>query len=299
MPLATQIRAKVNTTIYNLTDGTIGYRLLDEGLAMAPIRRLSERGPLQHGTTDLGFRLDPRKFMLTLTTPPAAGLDVLYNNRKTLINIFKPLTTIPIQIEYTLANGDVRQLDCFVDGDFRIDETDRQGFMQKVGISLMAPDPTFYDPTPQTLSFILPVGTNPTTVPLAVPMYVGSTNINQTTAFPYVGTWQTNPVITITGPISSPVITNQTTGEKLDFTGTLILNGDVWTIDTRYGYKTVKDSSGNNQIAALSDDSNLSTFHLDVDPVAAGGINNINITNGAATQYTSVVLSFYNRYIGI
>jgi hypothetical protein len=299
MPSATQIRAKVNGNIYNLTDGTISYRLLDEGLAMAPVRRLSERGPLQHGTTDLGFRLDPRKFMLTLTTPQAADIATLYNNRKILINIFKALTIYPVQLEYTLPNGDVRQIDCFVDGDLRMDEADRQGYMQKAAISLTAPDPTFYDPTQQTLSFILPAGTNPTTVPLAVPMYVGSTNINQTTAFPYAGTWQTNPVITITGPISSPIITNQTTGEKLDFTGTVLLNGDVWTIDTRYGYKTVKDSSGNNQIAALSDDSNLATFHLDVDPVAAGGINNINITNGAATQYTSVVLSFYNRFIGI
>jgi hypothetical protein len=295
-PLSTQIVAKVGPNRYNLTDGTIAWRILDENLAMAPVRRLQEQGPLQHGVTDLGFRLDPRIFALTLKTAINLTLAALYDNRKELINIFKPLSDLPVSLEYTLANGDVRQIDCYVNGNFKIDEESRQGFMQSVVIPLKAPDPTFYDPLQQTESFNLSAGGSPTTVPLAVPLTVGTLSINQTKTINYPGTFQTNPVITIVGPISNLVITNETTGEKLDFTGTAI--SGTWTIDTRYGFKTVEDSSGTNQIAAISDDSNLATFHLEIDPTAPGGANSIKVVGTSASAGTQVYFQWFNRYIG-
>ena len=297
MAANTQILAIVSATTYNLTDGSVAWRIQDENLAMAPIRRLTEQGPLQHGVTDLGFRLDERKFMLTLKTAINLTLAQLYDNRKQLINIFKPLSSIPIQLQYTLANGDVRQIDCYVDGEMKIDEQSRSGYMQKVGISLYAPDPTFYDPIQQTVNFTLSAGGSPTTIPLAVPMTVGSLSVNQTIAVNYAGTFQTNPILTIIGPLTNLVITNLTTNEKLDFTGTAITG--TWTIDTRYGYKTVKDGSGANQIATLSDDSSLATFHLDIDPTAPGGANNIKVVGTAASAVTQIYLSYFNRYIGI
>jgi hypothetical protein len=184
-------------------------------------------------------------------------------------------------------------------GKLQIDEESRQGFMQTAVIPLRAADPTFYDPTQVTVTFGLTAGGTPTTVPLPVPFNVGTSTINQTVAVAYPGTFYAYPIITILGPITDPVITNLTTNEKLDFTGTTITGGDVWTIDTRYGYKTVKDSTGTNKIAAISDDSALATFHLDMDPTAPAGTNNIKVTGSSASAGTQVYFQYFTRYIGI
>ncbi len=296
---STQIYAIIGSTSYCLSDGTISWRVSDADLAMPPVRRLSEQGPLQHGDTDLGFRLDPRTFVLTLKTAQNQTLASLYNNRKQIINIFKPLSSLPVALKYILPNGDTRQIDCNVAGKFQIDEESREGYMQKAVIPLRAPDPTFYDPTRVTVYVFLSTGTFATTIPFAVPFNVGTGGgaFGQSQTITYAGTFQTNPIITITGPATNLIITNVSTNEKLDFTGTTITG--TWTIDTRYGFKTVKDGSGVNKISALSDDSSLATFHLDIDPVVPGGGNTINITGSAFGLATQLYVQYYTRYIGI
>jgi hypothetical protein len=222
--MSTIVTALVGPNSYNLTDGAISWRILDENLAMAPIRRLKERGPLQHGATDLGFRLDPRPFVLTLKTQGTSQAD-LRNRRKTLINIFKPLASIPIKLRYDLDNGDVRQIDCYVaGGGLQMNERDREGFLQTAIVNLEAADPTFYDPTLQTVSFGLSAAAF--TVPMVIPLNVGSNNINQSRAVTYAGTWPVNPVIQVVGPITNPIILNQTTGEKISFFGIFPRIGD-------------------------------------------------------------------------
>jgi hypothetical protein len=103
------------------------------------------------------------------------------------------------------------------------------------------------------------------------------------------GSWDAYPIITIPGSVANPVITNTSTGETLDFTGATIPANTTYTIDTRYGYKTVTDSNAVNQIAKLSNDSDLSTFHL------APGVNWLEIESTTGT----VVVSHYNPYLGL
>jgi hypothetical protein len=90
---------------------------------------------------------------------------------------------------------------------------------------------------------------------------------------------------------------NQYTGEKLSFLGKTVNAGEIITIDTRYGYKTIYDATAATRFDLLTSDSNLSTFRLAADSVQ--GFNNIKVTGTSVTAATSVTLSFYNRYIGI
>ncbi|HSQ87278.1 phage distal tail protein, partial [Romboutsia sp.] len=48
-----------------------------------------------------------------------------------------------------------------------------------------------------------------------------------------IGNVTSYPVITIAGPCADFIIKNETTGEKLDFTGLELLDGDVLVIDNR------------------------------------------------------------------
>ena len=104
------------------------------------------------------------------------------------------------------------------------------------------------------------------------------------------GSWDEYPVITIAGPLSDPIVKNATTGAILDFTGAVIPAGVTYTIDCRYGYKTVIDSNSTNQISKLSNDSDLSTFAL------TPGVNIINVY---ASNGGTVSISHYDRYLGL
>jgi len=66
-----------------------------------------------------------------------------------------------------------------------------------------------------------------------------------------------------------------------------------------YGYKTVTDSSGTNQIADLTSDSDLATFHLAASPEVAAGNNSITVQGNDATEETGVMLRWYERFLGI
>lgn len=282
---------------YSLDDGTYAYLTGDDGWGAAPLHRLIERGPLQHGDTDRGFRLDPRIGSLVLFLN-GTSRDDLYTRRATLLELFTP-TDDPLKLRWTLTSR-TRQIDVYYAGDMAMGSGDRGGFTQRVAVTLRADDPTFYDPTAESVTFALGGGSDSLEVPLEVPMVVGSSTLDATNTITYNGNWRSYPQqIRVTGPITDAVITNSTTGEVLDFTGATIAGGDYYDIDLRYGYKTVTDSSGANQIADLTDDSDLATWHLAAAPDAAGGVNSINVTGSSVTEATKVEVTYFERYTGI
>ncbi len=114
----------------------------------------------------------------------------------------------------------------------------------------------------------------------------------------YLGSFLTYPIITITGPITDPVLTNVSTGEDLDFTGITIAGGDTYTIDCRFGYKTVKNAAGTNKIADLTAASDLATFHLGADPEVSGGANAFTLTGTSTDANTTVTVTYNERFVG-
>jgi hypothetical protein len=98
-------------------------------------------------------------------------------------------------------------------------------------IPLVAPDPRKYGTVLHTLTAtqasaaagLAPPFTPPFTLPAgAPPMAVACTN---------AGSFETRPSITITGPITSPAVVNQTTGQTIGFTGMTLASSDVLVVD--------------------------------------------------------------------
>ena len=295
--MATGLSAVVNGVEYNLNDLQKYLWLSDDGLGMAPLHRIVERGPQQHGDTDLGFRLDPRSIKLVIGAFGTDDTDY-WNIRSELLSIFTPTNTA-IGLKFTLPNGDIRQIDVHVNGEFQFGSGDRRRTMQKVGMVLRASDPTFYDPTGQAYAFNIGGGSSGWTVATIVPSPIGTTNLAQSRTVAYTGNWRTYPTIKITGPITNPIITNNTTGEKLDFTGTTITSGHYYLIDTRFGVKTVVDDTGANKYSKLTSDSRLNTFHLESHPIAPNGANDIQVSGTGISSATEVYFSYYTRFVGI
>ncbi len=287
----------VGTTTYNLSDDVNYTHLRSDGFGMAPTRRLQERGPLQHGVSDLGFRLEPRKIPLVLLIAEASE-ESYWGRRDELLRMFKPSDT-PVRLRYSYA-GKTRQLDCYFSGELTFGGNGRSQWTHVVPIELYAPDPTWYDPTGVSVAFSLGAGGDSMDVPLAIPWKVGVSVLDAVRSVAYGGSWLAYPTVIIKGPVTDPVITNLTTGDKLDFTGTAIGAGDQYVIDCRYGYKTVtRQSDGANRIADLTSDSALSTFSVEADPVAPGGVNDFRVTGSGVSTATEVYLQFNTRYVGI
>lgn len=285
------LSAIVNGTEYSLDDGTYCYWVGDDGLGMAPMHRLSERGPLQHGDTDRGFRLDPRtiRLMLDIIDMTRAGWE---GKRASLLDIFRPLDATPIIIKLDLSTGE-RRISTYYVGSMSMPSSDRLGWNQTVVIDLLANDPSWYDPTAYAITFANVGGGDGWAVPWDIPWTLGASDLDESTSINYLGTWICYPQIRITGPVTDLVLTNDTTGEKLDFTGVTIAAGHYYDLNLSYGYKTVELDDGTNEIASLTSDSDLATWHLEP------GTNSISATGSSITAATKIEINYRVRYIGV
>jgi len=134
---------------------------------------------------------------------------------------------------------------------------------------------------------------------LVFPIWFTGTLISAYLNLTYLGTWLSYPIIVVTGPADNLLIRNVTTNEKLELVGYNIGPGEVVTFVTEYGNKTVTNQVGDNLLPYLTTDSDLATFHLEPDPGAPGGVNQMYVYASNATPATQVVIYWQTRFIGI
>lgn len=99
------------------------------------------------------------------------------------------------------------------------------------GIALVAPDPRKYSTVLQTATAaqgpgaagIAPPWTPPITLPAGAPPMSVSCSNN--------GNFETEPTVTITGPITGPAVVNQTTGQIVSYSTLALATGDVLVVD--------------------------------------------------------------------
>jgi hypothetical protein len=288
------IRAGVTYPLNDIGESIV--RLEQDGFGMPPVSRLKQRSPMQHGSSDVGFHLEERKVNLVIL-PWATTEAGYYDAREQLLEIFKPGDDA-ITLKYSYPTGRVRQLETFLEGGMMFGSSERQGLAHRAVIALCAPDPVWYDPVEQTLTWTI-TGTNQLVFPITFPIEFIASVISSGQNVAYPGSWLSYPTIVITGPCQNPKIENLTTGEKLE----LLYNvaaGQIVTITLAVGQKSITDNYGDNLIGALTGDSDLATFHVAPDPEVAGGNNTIKATLGGATPgTTSVQFKWFSRYVGL
>lgn len=296
-----------NGQVLNLTDGSFGYRIGDMGLGLPPMHRIEERGPLQNGVTDLGYRHDPRLVHLALFARGASNKDYL-DARLKLMALLRPQNN-PLVLSYTVDTNYLYHgyytmtylLDCYYAGGLEFDSKDRRGFGQNLAITLRAPQPTWYR-APWISSYIQPLsGWGAQTHLPSDPLYYFE--IVNPMGLAYFGSADENPIIKITGPLTGPIrLYSYATKEYLQYNLNLAPGGYV-VIDTRYGHKTVVNAAGGNQLSFIEPGSDLATFHLDSsayngDPNAYTG-NEFRVTAGDAGSGSTAIQIIYNdRFIG-
>jgi len=121
-------------------------------------------------------------------------------------------------------------------------------------------------------------------IPLMVPVMLGGSEVNVSVTF--VSAITSRPRLTIVGSINNCVITNATTGKKIDFTGTAIGPLTVITVDMHRAAPVVTDQGGVDRSSYLTDDSNLDSFAV------VAGSNTVTVTGTGAVAATKVYLEY-------
>lgn len=269
-------------TSYDLNGSGTGYQieyLGDQGFGLAPLHRITTRGPLQHGDSDIDFRLDPRVLQLPLIIKNTSGFPMYqhYVLRRHLLSIFRPADAGTI---YVLASNNLVSIERYIDvrvlGGLTFD-VDPVDYHVRTVVQLRADDPTWYD------------SNSVTTHTVTQAMFGISYPVSN------IGNWLSFPQIQATGPVTNLTITNSTTGQVLNIPGT-ISAGTTYYFDLRYGYKTIytgPNQTGANVISTISATSNLATFSI------AAGSNTLIVTGTGLTAASQVVFNWQNRYTGI
>jgi len=291
------------------------------GWGMPEINYITQQGPFQNGVTALDYRLKPRIIQYVHRRLGNCRQDY-WTHRSDIINKLRPnfqlaSTFDTAVLRKILPDGSIRDLDVLIDrgpnfNPRNVSEWDEYAFEETV--RFIAFDPIIYDPVLQSATWELEDLENLIFYDAANwpnrAVFDGDTassrgvwftgdRISDTLSITYDGTWLSYPTITITGPLQSSEITNNTTGEKIELEYN-ISSGEIVTINLAYGQKTVVNNSGTNLIGTVTTDSDVATFHIAPDPEAPGGVNSLTVDgNGSVINETSVVIEWYTRYIGI
>jgi len=269
----------------------------DLGFGMAPLHRITQRGSLQQGDSDIDFRLDPRVLQLPLIIT-ATNITDHYAIRDKLLAIFSPSNVVGT-LTITRPDGTQRAIATKILGGLSLDVDSKSGYSVKTIVQMRADDPTWYNPAQNVIAGTPAILGTPTPIPRVYPVtYGASGTVNVNTQVSYTGTWNSYPNIVAVGPLNSLIIQNTSTGDTITVTVN-IAAGTTYTFDLRYGYKTVVDQTGANQLANISAASNLATFNLAPMPQIIGGVNNIQITATAGTSASAVTLTYNDRFIGV
>jgi len=286
------------SSVFNMSDNTYCRVTAMQGIGPMPVQRIVEQGPLQHGATDRGFRAQQRLIRLMLYFQ-AGDPTTYWGRREDLNEILEPTNALG-QLRFDLGNGSRRQIDVALQGAV-MDSRAGDAGVEQFAVDFLCPNPAFYDPNGKAVTFGIDYSNLSFQIPMLIPLGIGQTsNVDVSHTIQYGGSWLSYPYrIRIVGPITDCIVTNETTGEKLDFTGTTIALGDRRDIDLRYSYKTVKNAAGTNRIQDLTADSDLTSWHLATRREVIGGSNTITVTGTGATSETEVYMSYYEYYNGI
>ena len=282
---------------WDLSESTPFQVVKIDNLGPARTTRITERGAAQDGDSDLGMLLEPR--MIPIVLQARSSISYPYESNRTLLAEIFRATETPLKLLIEFDSGAKRQIDTHSVGDVKTPLEITALPLLREAIMLRAANPTFYDPTAVNVTFALQ-DAGQTAVPTFVPTYVSGSDISAQQNVIYTGTWRDYPLITITGPITNPLIQNSDT-YLLEFPGVTIASGSYYTLDLRFGRKRVyKNGDPNdNRIHELSLGSHIDRFAIEPKPKFTNGLNYIYVQGSGATNATSINIQYYRRYNGI
>lgn len=278
-------------TVIDFTDEAAGYSILADGtrgLRSVPWDFTASTYAGIDGETITNVRAAAGQVTLGLMVR-ANGETDLRSRVRGLVRAMRPHAGFGV-LAVKNESGEARSLNCYGAGGLEGDEAKDAiltGSWWRVALKLYAPDPWWYGEqrsisvglgVPTTFFPIFPLRLSPSTVQGAFSVDLSDTD---TPSF---------PVWTITGPGTSLILTNLTTGQTLELSMTLTA-GQSMVIDTRPGFRSIRREDGTNLLSAVSGEPRLWPL--------VESLNDITAVLADATVDSRIEGSYQPRYAGI
>lgn len=267
---------------------TAGFTLQQpvQGLEGPNHRTNSFSRPGRHGATVSSQFYDARMITLQGTIGGTSFAD-FETNRKALIaataiNLDANGYPVATRITFTMLDGASYYVDCFFDKPLMDLTAPTRCDFQVVAT---AANPFIFGSTQVTSSSISPPSGGGYVVPMIVP-YISAAATGGSVTLNNAGSEQAWPIITLTGPLTTPVVTNTTTGKYLQLSYT-IATGDQVIIDM---YAQTITLSG----ASLIGTKTLASDWWGLVP----GNNTISLTTTSSGDTGSMTVAFNPPYVG-
>jgi hypothetical protein len=253
-----------------------------------PKPRVQSHGvPGQPGAVLDEVNHDPRDFVLPLSISATSesNLRVLMRDLMYRMNPKRGQGKLRV----TSPVGDQREITCLYSAGLEGDETEGASgpTFQAMPLVLTAFDPYWYDVSPTSQTFAL------TSLPSFFPIFPLRLTASQLVVDDTVtnaGDEETWPVWTIAGPGSAVTLRNSTTGLLISIPSIALTAGQVLTIDTRPGKKSVTLNDGTDLFSSI-DHTVSSLWSLRV------GLNAIRLEMTGITAASALSVSYYQRYL--
>ena len=264
---------------------------------MAPITRITQRGPYQQGDSDIDYRLNPRIINLPIVIA-GTSYEEMSSNRENLLQMFKPGNDIAT-LRQTINEGTFFEIRRSIDVKIAGASMDTSGtdYHVRAVIQLRADDPTWYNSTQNVIQMTYTQFGTPTPYPKPYPVPYGADSVNNTISVAYTGTVMASPILQCVGPLTNLNLVDGA-GRMIVLTSP-VPAGDIWTIDLRYNKKTVTNNAGISQFAAVSINSDLINWGLYPDPFFDAGLQYLSVSATGTTSASQVIMYWYDRYVGI
>lgn len=266
-----------------------GFTLMQpvSGLEGPPHRTNSFARPGRHGSTVSSQFYDGR--LITLQGTISGDNTTYETNRKAFIaatNIDLDGNNYPIatRVSFTMLDGNSYFVDCFFDKPMMdLTAPTRCDFQ----VTAIAPNPMIFGASQQVSSAISPPSGGGYVVPMIVP-YISAASTGGSTVINNAGSETAWPVVTLTGPLSNPVLTNTTTGKVLQLSPYSIATGDQVIIDMDAHTITLNGASLISTKTATSDWWGLVT-----------GNNTVTVTTTSSSDTGSAVFTYNAPFTGV
>lgn len=260
-----------------------------EGFDSIEAELFEARAPYQDGATPLGGAFVPREIFLPLviaadSAPEMAAL------RRGVTRLFAPNRGVGI-LRWVQDDGTSWVIRCEPRGGVAFGQADRFSARRvRAEVTLVAKDPFWYDPTVSTVSVGLYEGG--WSLPLSFPLTLGA--MTGVAAVQNDGDVATPCTVTLTGPITSPVIANETTGDQWS-ADLALYPGEQLIVSSVFGSKSAvrfdpATGVSVNAFGAVRPDSRW----IELVP----GENRVGFTRSAAAPNAQMEVAWFNRYLG-
>ena len=278
------------------------WMLNNAGFGMPPIGYEVRQAYKQDGVSLIDYQLQQRNFLVEIYYKGTEDRQEYWQNRERLLNIFRPNRGGNVTMKIVRHDLTKRSIEVRLAGglEFETESANNNNWDIGASLELVAFNPTWFDSDETSIELagesgdelVFPITFDDENIIFGIAGFIFGTG-----DLAYQGTWETYPIITLTGQYDSAVIENTATGISATLAVPIPSNA-TRIIDFTPGSVSVLDGNGDSKFNELDINSNMRLAILP-DSELGGATQAIQITMTNTDSNSAVIIEYKTRYIGI